>query len=227
MNVYKKILLLTFVFLITMPLFAQKNNRYSFGFGINTLDPTTSKVFRIGYSHKVKPKLSFGITASYSIDETNFYLISSNTIPGSAFIRGEEFAFKSLLNNELDVGQKKLQSLNQIHHEYLFAPTANFHFKKKRLEFSPQIGLGLVFYNITGFGQFEFVTTSINESEEKLMILYSIWNSRSISFALLVDLKLYYHFDNGMFLGLSNSLDYDPIEGGFPFKSVVTFGQKF
>lgn len=215
------------VLLLSTTLFAQQDNRYSIGFGINTLDPTTSKVFRAGYSHKIKPKLSIGLTVSYSIDETNSLILNSAEEPLGAFIRGREFAFEGLLKNELDVGQKKLNSLNRTWHEYLFAPTVNFHFEKKRLEFSPELGLGILFYNYTGVGTIRFVKTSVKESEEQLIILYSIWNARSISFAFLVDLKLLYHFNNDMFLGLSTSLDYDPISGGFPFKSVVTFGQSF
>lgn len=213
--------------LLTTGLFAQQDNRYSIGIGINTLDPTTSKVFRAGYSHKIKPKLSIGLTASYSIDETHSLILDHHKNPLGAFIRGREFAFESLLKNELDVGQKKLNSLNRTHHEYLFAPTVNFHFVKNRFEFSPQLGLGILFYNYTGVGTYQFVKTSIKESEEELIILYSIWNARSISFAFLVDLKLLYHFNNDMFLGFSTSLDYDPISRGFPFKSVITFGQSF
>ncbi|MFW6019435.1 MAG: hypothetical protein ACOCPM_02540 [Bacteroidales bacterium] len=227
MKIIIRVVVFVTALLLTTTLFAQQDNRYSFGFGINTLDPTTSKVFRAGYSHKIKPKVSIGLTASYSIDETNFYIASSYEDPVSAFIRGREFAFENLLKNELDVGQKKLNSLNQINHEYLFAPTVNFHFKKKRLEFSPQLGLGVLFYNVTGVGTYQFVKTRVKESEEELIILYSIWNARSISFAFLVDLKMFYHFNNDMFLGLSTSIDYDPIVGGFPFKSVITFGQRF
>ncbi len=228
-----KIYVITVLMLISITLKSEEPQRYSFGFGIQTLDYGFSQLLRFDCQKNVKKNWYLGFTYLHSSFNIKFseddYMHTFNTIaPLHFFSFGQAFTYPDLLkNNESQAGSIKLEPYSHQYKENLFLIYLNQKHTKNSFEFSYSFGLGLIHYNFRTPAMKASLSYINNDTENKGIYLMMSHHG-GLSAAAYVDINLIFHFKNSLYIGKRLSFDYDIIDfGGFPLKNDFFVGIKY
>jgi hypothetical protein len=228
-----KIYLFIFFMLTSNLIRSEGFRRYSFGFGIQTLDIGYSQLLRFDYQKSFKKNWFYGFSYIHSSFNGKFstedYLHVDNTNASLHYFNlGHDFTYPNLLElNETKLGSIKLTPYRQQFKENLMVFYLNNKKMKNCWEFSYSFGLGLIHYNYTYVSE-EYRLAYINYDIENEGIYFMLSHFAGLSIDAYLDINVIFHFENGIFIGQRLSLNYDIIDfGGLPLKNDFFVGIKY